>query len=290
MPAEPIEQAITELGLAAAGAGGELSIEAGLGGAMPWDLPLGRALEGRAEFVDHGGPVMEHVAVQLIFWGTAWSGTGLTIPTRSQVTDAIRKILDSPYLSRLHQYRDSIGYLRPDENGVVQGTFTGDRDVGSSPADPPPSFEVGDVARFVENLIMVEAVPIPNDDLLYAVIMPPGFGGSADGKWWYAAHFARNRLRVAWIGNDGYLDTVTTLFSHELVEAITDPEGTAIKGVRGTCGNRDGWCEIGDICEDGPAARTSAGVAVQKYWSAEDGKCIAPTTYPPSPLHPYFPP
>src|SRR6266487_120479 len=67
-----------------------------------------------------------------------------------------------------------------------------------------------------------------------------------------------------------------SIFSHELAEACTDPEGSAILGTTGTC-SRDGWCEIGDVCEG--VNTIINGVTVQKYWSQRDRACIVQSAW-----------
>ena len=57
-----------------------------------------------------------------------------------------------------------------------------------------------------------------------------------------------------------------------MVESCTDPEGTAILGVAGTC-SQSGWCEIGDVCS---STGVVDGVKVQSYWSQKDKACIVP--------------
>jgi len=42
-------------------------------------------------FVDNGGPVLANIHVQLIFWGTAW--TGNITPSAAQITNAVSSIL-----------------------------------------------------------------------------------------------------------------------------------------------------------------------------------------------------
>ncbi|MGC2596620.1 MAG: hypothetical protein WA395_00640 [Nitrososphaeraceae archaeon] len=37
------------------------------------------------------------------------------------------------------------------------------------------------------------------------------------------------------VTNDNTLEGITRIFSHELVEAVTDPEGNDIVGTAGTC-------------------------------------------------------
>jgi hypothetical protein len=85
-----------------------------------------------------------------------------------------------------------------------------------------------------------------------------------------------DRVRLAWIGNPGgagAVDAITTTFSHELVEACTDPETTANPTWRQTPCSVPTQCEIGDVCSS--VARIY-GVQVQAYWSQADSSCVIP--------------
>jgi hypothetical protein len=76
--------------------------------------------------------------------------------------------------------------------------------------------------------------------------------------------------------NNG-LDFVTVVFSHELIEACSDPNvnRTIVQGGPGSaCPNTDGNnCEIGDVCS---STDLVVGVRVQSYWSAKDNACVVP--------------
>jgi hypothetical protein len=118
------------------------------------------------------------------------------------------------------------------------------------------------VARLVGNLIANRTLPSPDDEpsALYVVIMPknvPGVNMFAGGHFTSSVSGNSNQAHIAWLINfDGTLSSVTTVFSHVLVESVTDPEGTAVTGVPGTCDQSatdaqtdfEPWCEIGDIC------------------------------------------
>ena len=54
----------------------------------------------------------------------------------------------------------------------------------------------------------------------------------------------------AWITDSEVLDGATQTTTHEIVESLSDPEGTAILGTPGTCDGKQ-WCEIADICSGG---------------------------------------
>ncbi len=219
--------------------------------------------------VDGGGPVLDHVNVHLLFWGRAWSSGA--DPSAEAVAGAVQRLLAGPYLSGLRQYR-GIG------SGALHGTtmVTGD--------DPPGRFTDHDVAHMVCREIHARRAPEPDEvsQVLYCVVMPPGVGFEhpdtiGEHSWFTFAGFDLpfdvdlDRAHHAWVTNDGTLDGITRIFSHELVESCTDPEGSAWQ-LPGAC-QQDGWCEIGDICGD---TGVVDGVVVQSYWSQADGACIMP--------------
>lgn len=232
-----------------------------------------------ATFSYGGGLLLQNAHLYLIYWGAPWATS--TSPSASEVTAAVRTILASHYMDRLAQYR-----------GIGPATVTGQLVVSAS--DPPPAFADSDIAGLIFELIEAATIPEPADDplLIYFVFLPAGVHSVRAGVIGEHSYFtyldldgapAGSGFPVAnahygWVGNDGTLDGVTTVFSHELVESTTDPEGDGITGVAGT-GQEGGWCEIGDVC-----SRTERldGVRVQSYWSERDGTCIvSPGDAPP---------
>lgn len=209
-----------------------------------------------------GGPVIANVGVYLIFWGAAWVDPKTT-PTKDAVANAVASILAGPYMSDLAQY------------GVGAGALSGTTVVSGS--NPPNPFADGDVAAEVWALIDSNALPAPNSQAgankLYCVVMPPGVNPRAAGV--IGEHFAspksgKGTARLAWVTNGGTLSSVTTVFSHELVEACSDPEGSTIQ-VNPT--NPNSWNEIGDVCR---STASLNGVQVQSYWSDRAKACVIP--------------
>jgi len=83
-------------------------------------------------------------------------------------------------------------------------------------------------------------------------------------------------VRFAWVGTQAFsgtsaFDMTTSSFTHELVEAMTDPEVSG--GVRENPDPGGGGGEIGDVC--GQIAKLE-GVAVAAYWSNLDRACVIP--------------
>jgi len=221
-----------------------------------------QAIKEGVSSVDGGGLVLTHVNVYLVYWGTAWAQN--PTPSADNITRSVASILAGPYMSALAQYRN-----------VGSGTLYGTMLVTTS--EPPKTFSSDDVSNLLKDLINMETVPGQNDvdQLLYCVIMPVGV--SSDQSNVIGEHFSPGEdILCAWVMNDGTLDSVTTIFSHELVEACTNPNGEGYQfDAPGQCSASPiNWCEIGDICE---GIRDDVnGVIVQEYWSASDSACIAP--------------
>ena len=236
------------------------------GGAVMVPLPprnlASQAIKGGVSSVDGGGLVLTHVNVYLVYWGSAWAQN--PTPSADDITKSVTSIMAGPYMSALAQYRN-VG------SGILYGKML------VTTSDPPKTFSSDDVSNLLKDLINMQTVPGPNDvdQLLYCVIMPVGV--SSDQSNVIGEHFSPGEdILCAWVMNDGTLDSVTTVFSHQLVEACTNPHGDGYQfDAPGQCSPSPiNWCEIGDICEGVRA--TVNGVVVQEYWSASDSACIAP--------------
>jgi hypothetical protein len=228
--------------------------------------------DAHARFVDKHGRALKSPQLYLIYWGSAWQAS--PTPNAAQITDAVRTLLASAYLTGLIQYRGS-------GHGVLRGSAL-------VPSDPPDGFTDDQVADFVDDQITAGTVPGPDPDnqTVYGVVLPTGVSPESPG--WTGEHNYHKRsgqkIPYAWFSNGGDLAGITGIISHELVEAATNPDGHGFLGVKGTCGDRSGWCEIADVCES--TWSTVDGVTVQGYWSNQDNECIAPSSVAPDPIEP----
>jgi hypothetical protein len=228
---------------------------------------------------------LTHPHVSLIFWGGWWDGN----PLANQVVSTVEALLAGPYMSYLAQY----GVHRGDVRGA---TYAVDREPGTA-------FTYQDVAGLVTNLLDDDQLPEPDDDWpnVYAVILPansayagqapydpqplpPGTVSSVLGE---NSHVTWNDYDIGdvdndpayyfWVGNDGTLDYIMTVFSHELAELTTDPNGsdgvTQIAPLPVPPANQiadvaTAWC---DYVPDGGRA--------QSYWSIADSALVLPKMY-----------
>jgi hypothetical protein len=101
-----------------------------------------------ATIIQGPGPVLTHVHVFLVFWGSQWEAS--PVPSVDEVTNAVTRILYGPYMSALAQYE-----------GIGGGVFEGKAVVTSS--DPPNPFTNDDVVAFLgaQLLLPFGQVPIP---------------------------------------------------------------------------------------------------------------------------------
>ena len=219
--------------------------------------------------VDLNGMILNKVQVQLIFWGSVWEGNAS--PSANAVFNAAQTVLSGPYMSKLSQYRR-----------IGQGTMLSKLVI--NPSNPPNPFSTNDVAQCILSLITAGKVPKPEDDqqILYCVFLPVGVNfdqPNIDGihsfiynvSYSFPLDVDLDKVLFAWVMNDGTLNSITTIFSHELVEACTNPDGN---GFQVTPIDPNNWHEIGDVCEGN--SDTLNGVRVQAYWSQSDGGCVIP--------------
>jgi hypothetical protein len=218
---------------------------------------------GADKFVDNNGAVLQVTQLFLIYWGAAWTASPAPTPTTGQITAACRTMMASAYMTGLAQYR-----------GIGRGFVRGSVVITSS--NPPSGFTDSQVSTFIDTQITAGTVPGPDVDnqTLYCVVMPNGVNASNTGFIGEHTYYTRSgqRIHFAWITNSGSLSSLTTIISHEIVEAATDPEGSAFLGVAGTC-SQGGWCEIGDVCS---STSVVDGVTVQSFWSNQAGACAVP--------------
>ena len=213
-------------------------------------------------FVDHGGRVLSSARVYPIYWGRYWAPDRVASPTPDQITHALRTVLAGSYLAGLAQYRN----IGP---AVIHGSHV------ITTSDPRSQFTDRDIEAFLNAQFDAGVLPAPDEQAVYVVTIPPGiYSGEGDDLSGEHNYYRRDghRIHYAWITDSEVLDGATQTTTHEIVETLTDPEGTAILGTPGTC-DGERWCEIADICSD---AVKLHGVMVEPYWSNIAGHCVIP--------------
>jgi hypothetical protein len=242
---------------------------------------------------------MQDPGISLIFSGPSWESPQGQQDQAGMVR-SVYGILNSPYLSGLKQYgSDGQAYLDPwaAVSDTVNVPTTGSNAYNADP---------GQVQDFLNKEINNPAnhlVKPTNDDWqharIYVVISDPGsshgsgYGWNDQGSYEHS-FFSHYNMHMIWMStqtnpHDTHVsqDAFTNLFSHELAETLSDPDGNGItvtppagmpkslegKGVLQVCDNEpDGGryqYRLGRT-QDFP------GVLVQAYWSNGDQAFIVP--------------
>jgi hypothetical protein len=213
-----------------------------------------------------GGAIITTARLVPLFWGEYWK-TAIA-PSPGDIQQAITDILASPYLSEVKQY--GFEGLSQDPGMIV-----------ISPGPPSPTYSGNDVKDMVWDLIDDDKFPEPDDDggrIVYMVFAPPGTNYNVDiaaGAHGQADDFDLPfDLDTAWVGwcNFGTLDNIMEIFTHELVEILTDPEPTSGWTVNGM---PDGENEIVDMCFN--QTGMVSGYRVSAYYSDRLKACVVPT-------------
>jgi MYXO-CTERM domain-containing protein len=224
-----------------------------------------------------GGPVLAHVKVNTVYWGSnvAFSGTG------TQSLDAFyTAVTQSAYYDWLIEYKTT------SQPSVGRGTFGAQY---MYTAGKTGSITDATIQSSLGTLIDGGKVPAPDADTLYAIHFAPGISitmsdGSASCSVFCAYHGSFNHGGKAVFyavnpdqggacaggcgGDASTFNNTTSVASHELVEATTDAD----VGQNNLAWYNDSKGEIGDICN---AQQGKVGsYVVQKEWSNSQNACI----------------
>lgn len=190
------------------------------------------------------GDTIKSIQVVPIFFGTSWLTSN---PSSDDVMSSLNEMLSSPYLTRLGQY----GFVSLNVRTPVLV-------MEDNPSSQHTSDEAGQI---VWDLIDSNVFPEPDEPgghNAYIVFFPTGTAVSdLDACGWHSLYsdfdFPAD-LDWAWVGAvdfpsganaDKTLHNIVRVFSHELVEILTDPEANV-----GWQMDRvlNGGTEIGDAC------------------------------------------
>jgi hypothetical protein len=201
--------------------------------------------------------------MHFIFWGTPWEDTLINTYQKNWTN-----LLNGTVLQRLDEYGiqngslDSNYYTITPTNSLLLNPELGD---GGTP-DYTLWSDYG-VGPELNSEILAGNIPLPNDNTLYMIMLPPGtetYDMFHDNWAGYHAWYTYNGQRYAYalIGYRGTADDQISaqdeVISHELGESATDPDTTT--GWRDYTANQ----EIADICVWQPT--TVDGLVVQKYF------------------------
>jgi hypothetical protein len=262
----------------------------------------------------NGGPVIPNVQVEAVYLGSAWAynpydqgNSWARLADRGYMNGFLGDIVKSNYMNGLAQYvgfMPGYGWVSPGKGQFVKDDVVNVSLAGyNTTTNPVPETTV---EQYLQSEMIAGRLDHPDANKLYVVIMPPGVAESGDlgtggghhgtftTSWWLGlggqAHFATIEHGLSGFTPEALnisvtpLQKMTFVTSHELAEAVSDPEGTGWLATQynayGYPVLHSGWYEIGDVTQDlatgNGALANEDGYLVQKYWSSYDNTSIAP--------------
>ena len=255
----------------------------------PHTLALGdqAAAARSAHLTYYGGPVLANAKAVAVLWGAQVDAT-----VQQRIGGFYKAAVASPYFTWLSEYDTPSQHLG-------KGSFAGV--VTIAPHAKGAHLTDAQIERELAAQIKGGKLPAPDADTVYLLHFPPGvrisMGGSSScqsgGFCGYHSAFRRAGKTIAYAvlpdmgagsgcdtgcgGGRKPFDVLTSVASHELVEAVTDPEVGLGKGLGAPLAWYDAANgEIGDICNGKSGTLRAGGVSfvVQKQWSNAARACV----------------
>jgi hypothetical protein len=255
-----------------------------------------------------GGPILQNPTVIAVFWNANVNAT-----LQANIGQFYGDVMASSYWSWLHEY-DTVG--RASNQAILSGIFGGSFVVQpvQCPASTTTSCNLTDAQLQSELTRQIDlgVLPAPtldctgNADTVYMVDFPPnvrlaGPGGIGTSCVQFCAYHNTGLYGAARVPlvygalmdvftggcaqgcgtNPTALANSTSVASHELVEAVTDPDVGLVSGAvfaAPAAWGSDACGEIADICEVGVGDTISVNGrswTVQELWSNQQGKCTS---------------
>jgi len=222
-----------------------------------------------AQLTYRGGPLLTAVEVVTAFWGVAWN-EATAQATVQALNGFFQFVVASPYLDQLAEYGTP-------QMKIGRGRYAGTARV----TDTAPSASATDSAiqQMLEAAVARKSLPAPTANTVYFAFLPPGVtvvAGSERSCQAFCGYHDRSAGGLYYavvpypncsgcLGNLAPLDALTSVCSHELAEAITDP-------VPGQGWYNDTNGEIGDICAW--QNKKLGTYEVQLLWSNRAQACV----------------
>jgi MYXO-CTERM domain-containing protein len=227
------------------------------------------------------GPLIQHVKVFDVFYNTG-------NPYKEMLAGFYTTILKSAHIDMLVEYNVA-------NYKISRGSYLGAFEDTKSAAGAT-TLSDSQVEAYLSTLIDAKKVPAPDDDMLYMLYFPANvtitLQGAKSCQQFCAFHSSYTKTGqlvrygvmpdvnagacAGGCGPGNQFENLTDVSSHELVEAITDPDnGTGWYDNPNATNPNDSCGEIGDICATNQGETGIVdGYTVQKEWSNKLNDCV----------------
>ena len=251
-----------------------------------------------AHLISYGGPVISNVKLIMVVYGSGTYASYVTTDTAPSLVSYYQQVVNSSYMDWLNEYNTG-------SQKIGRGTYAGKFTITPSSANNGATITDAQVQAELNAQIAAGSLPKPDANTMFMVHFRAGqtiqnggnscqsggfcaYHGSAvsgAGTEYYYAVVPdfHSSLCASGCGSSSEFNNVCSTASHEIVEAITDPQvadATVFGPPLGWYWYSSDTCqgEVADICNQNQA--TFAGTdgktyTVQKSWSNAAAGCIA---------------
>lgn len=229
-----------------------------------------------------GGPVISHAKVYAVYWGA-----GVSQEDQTKLETFYKALVNSSYMDVLGEYNTKLRSVDGREGTnqeIGRGTFGAAFTI--TPFNTSRSLTQASVEQELEAQIAAGKLPRPDADSYYALHYPSGYSisisfGQSCGTWLADHEVYQSKkfgpVYYAMFPCDSDFNTLTFAASHELEEAISDPQ-SPLEGqpnVFPTGWIRGDGQEIGDLCTGYSGTLHAGGVdySVNPPWLNSESGC-----------------
>lgn len=251
----------------------------------------------------YGGRVLSTVQVIQVLYGAGTYEPEVSRTVAPSIASLYAGIGNSPYLDLLGQYSTNImdaAGNRGTNQVIGRGSFVAQIPITPSVANDGATIDDNNIAVELQAQVSAGNLPPENGNIVYAMYFPAGktitVGGQASGLQFCAYHGTTSSPQelyysvlpdfstggmAANCGRGSEFQNVSAVSSHELAEAVTDPEVGIAQGNAPPLAWYDpnpNQGEIGDICngqDSTVAGGDGATYTVQKEWSNSQNACVS---------------
>jgi hypothetical protein len=260
---------------------------------------------GRHVLTYHGGDLVTHVAVFVLFWGPQWQTDAEHQAAAGALRTMLHQLTGSPYGCSWQEWELP-------GNAIGAGSYLGDEIIPTDPILSGGQLDDASIQARIVAEVDAKRAPVATDDTFYVVVPPKGVpvvsggdtgcGGSRFTFCGYHDSFAHAGQRFRYTvlpypcsqgGGTCFVDpqndpgrALQAVGSHELAETVTDPDSPPV-GNGAWFDDRNGL-ENADICEsvaclvDLPVGAEM--FTVNSLWSNLAGACVASAPCIPPPI------
>ena len=239
-----------------------------------------RSTQAVSNLLYHGGPIQTAPKIYVVFWGSAWNGSGDPNGEKNLLINFYNAIGGGRWLNSVTQYTQSGGAHVGNAGNIYGGSYV---DTTSSPPSRPSQSQMAaEAAKAAAHFGNYTA------SAAYIVAMPHGIKPSGFGTQYCAYHSSTSAAgnTIAWtnlpymsdagtscgagsVNSPGTMDGVTIVGGHEQGETETDPFPNS------------GWLDSGGAENGDKCAWTglmnnpnAGGYPTQPLWSNANNGCV----------------